>query len=608
MAKGSQKFVLVLLVLILIAVSVGIKLTETTEQANTRKSSTQPRMSRVVDQQYLQTAQQLEKSAETRDELRLVRNAQRLTDNEIDLAFASALRDAKVHPAADNPATKELRDHIREFGEQIKSDQEKIKQLNASIATAKGDRADELQDELQLVQAELVLHQGELDDAKLDLMRAGGDPQSRIQRSFSQHEATQHNDQNQQQAWLSKPESYQVPETLLGQIRAWNQLRGKQQQVAAAKQQASTLEADLDKKHDQLEEHLAQLAQANGATQTVASDKSAKAQQNKAVIALIQHESEDRKTLSEYAQRTQDAQQLQQVYGDWITLVGVRMRACVHGALQSLLWIILVAMGVVAGNIAVERASAKLSSERRRLATMRLLGRFAVQAVGILLVLLVVLGSPGQLSTIVAFAGAGLTVALKDFIVAFFGWFVLMGKNGIRVGDWVEINGIGGEVVEIGLLRTVLLETGNWADSGHPTGRRVTFVNSFAIEGHYFNFSTAGQWLWDSLEIGVPSGKDPYAVTEAIMQLVTSEAEENTRQAELEWRRATSTYGVQSFTAAPAINVRPTAGGVNVNVRYITRAHERYEMRTRLYREIVGLLHGDKQVQANAGSSGASST
>jgi small-conductance mechanosensitive channel len=251
-------------------------------------------------------------------------------------------------------------------------------------------------------------------------------------------------------------------------------------------------------------------------------------------------------------------------------------------------------MGMVAGNMVVDRASAKFSSERRRMATMKLLGRFAVQATGILLILLVVLGSPSQLSTFIAFAGAGLTVALKDFIVAFFGWFVLMGKHGIRVGDWVEINGIGGEVVEIGLLRTVLLETGNLADSGHPTGRRVTFVNSFAIEGHYFNFSTTGQWLWDSLEVGVPSGKDPYATTEAIMELVTKESAENTRQAEQEWRRATTAYGVQSFPAAPAINLRPTGDGVNLNIRYITRANERYEIRTRLYREIVEFLHGTR--------------
>ena len=58
---------------------------------------------------------------------------------------------------------------------------------------------------------------------------------------------------------------------------------------------------------------------------------------------------------------------------------------------------------------------------------------------------------------------------LQDFILGCLGWFALVGKNGIRLGDWVEIEGVSGEVVEIGLLHTVLLETGNLAE-GHPTG------------------------------------------------------------------------------------------------------------------------------------------
>lgn len=116
------------------------------------------------------------------------------------------------------------------------------------------------------------------------------------------------------------------------------------------------------------------------------------------------------------------------------------------------------------------------------------------------MILLVVFGPPNQLATVLALAGADPTVALKDFIVGFFGWFVLMGRNRIRIGDWVEINGVAGEVVEIGLLHTVLLETGNWTDAGHPTGRRVSFVNSYAIEDHYFNFPT----LW-SVALGRPS-------------------------------------------------------------------------------------------------------
>jgi small-conductance mechanosensitive channel len=194
------------------------------------------------------------------------------------------------------------------------------------------------------------------------------------------------------------------------------------------------------------------------------------------------------------------------------------------------------------------------------------------------------------MATVLALGGAGLTIALKDFIVGFFGWFVLMGKNGIRHGDWVEINGVSGEVVEIGLFHTVLLETGSGNDSGHPTGRRVTFVNSYAIEGHYFNFSTSGQWLWDELDIMLPGDQDPYPISEEIQKIVGRETESNTKLAEQEWERLGSIRGVRPFSAGPAVSVRPSNLSFEILVRYVTRANERQQLKSKIYFDIVELL------------------
>jgi small-conductance mechanosensitive channel len=223
--------------------------------------------------------------------------------------------------------------------------------------------------------------------------------------------------------------------------------------------------------------------------------------------------------------------------------------------------------------------------------TLRTVTRVTIQVLAVLLILLVIFGLPRQLGTVLGLAGAGLTVALKDFIVGFLGWFVLMGKNGIRLGDWVEINGVTGEVVELGMFHTVLLETGNWTDSGHPTGRRVTFTNSFAIEGHYFNFSTSGQWLWDELQVVLPAGRDPYPMVDAIQKIVLEATAETAKQAEKEWQGVTrSRDTAHTLTAAPAINVKPVVGGVEIAVRYITRANERYQMRAKLNQAAVDLL------------------
>jgi small-conductance mechanosensitive channel len=232
--------------------------------------------------------------------------------------------------------------------------------------------------------------------------------------------------------------------------------------------------------------------------------------------------------------------------------------------------------------------------DRREMHTMRAVSMFAMQALGIGLILLIIFGMPSNFATVLALAGAGITVAMKDFIVGFFGWFVLMGNNGIRPGDWVEINGVGGEVLQVGLLHTVILETGSWADAGHPTGRKVTFVNSFAIEGHYFNFSTSGQWLWDEIEVQAPANKDPYAIADAIQKLAADATKANAESAEKEWERVTPSYAKKSFSAVPSLSVRPSGAGADIRVRYLTRANERHEVRGQLYKGVMELLRDEE--------------
>jgi small-conductance mechanosensitive channel len=231
------------------------------------------------------------------------------------------------------------------------------------------------------------------------------------------------------------------------------------------------------------------------------------------------------------------------------------------------------------------------AQDRRKRHLVEVASEIACQFVGVVVILLIAFGPPTQLSTMLGLATAGLTVVLKDFIVGFIGWFVLMGRGGVRIGDWVEINGVGGEVIEIGVLKTALLEMGNRSSTGHPTGRRVSFSNSYAIEGHYFNFSTAGQWLWDELQVTLPVAGEPYRIAEQIRQTVERETAASAVEAEQDWEAVMRQYGVTPFSAKPAVDLRPGINGLDVVVRYITRAPQRYEVKSRLFQAIVALLH-----------------
>src|SRR5204862_1561281 len=118
------------------------------------------------------------------------------------------------------------------------------------------------------------------------------------------------------------------------------------------------------------------------------------------------------------------------------------------------------------------------------------------------------------------------------------------------------------------------------------------FMNSYAIEGHFFNFSTAGQWLWDELQVTVPATGDAYSIAQRIREVVERETEADAQLAEQDWERITKQYGTQAFSAKPAVDLRPGTHGLVVQVPYITRGPQRYEMKSRLFRECVGVLLG----------------
>jgi small-conductance mechanosensitive channel len=543
--------------------------------------------SELVDQRPLQTAQQFARMATSAGEKPLAEQALALGDHEMDLAFAAAVHDAQEHPPVLNAEAKAIQARLQKAEDALDSAKKSVDALTAAEAKASGSKKDALDDQLDLAKAQLELAQDEVDDAKQDLIRAGGDPQGRIQTMVEQHEAASHSSDTTQVTVTEPAESG----GLINRLQQWMVWHQKQLQLWSAKHDAESAAASLSLQHDALEKQFnVQTQQISQSSPPSRAQASSSREESAAIVKSTKRRASDQKALTILDKRIGDEKELAEVYANWISIVAAKQRAVLHrGVIGVAIILGLLLVGLFFDGW-LENLLGKTSLDRRQVETLRTVTRVSLQVFAVLFILLVIFGPPSQLGTFLGLAGAGLTVALKDFIVGFLGWFVLMGKNGIRLGDWVEINGVTGEVVELGMFHTVLLETGNWTDSSHPTGRRVTFTNSFAIEGHYFNFSTSGQWLWDELQIVVPAGKDPYPVVDAIQKKVVEATAEGARQAEKEWKGTVRSREMSSQTAAPAINIKPVIGGIEISVRYITRANERYQLRAKLYESAVGLL------------------
>ncbi|HLK68299.1 MAG TPA: mechanosensitive ion channel family protein [Bryobacteraceae bacterium] len=511
----------------------------------------------LVDTSLLQAALNLAPLAATPDEQGQAHEAWRLADHELDLTFDAALREAQADAEAALPSggpLRQLSDAISRLKERVEADKKRVDELGKDAGDA-----------LDLARAQLDLDQDELDDSQQDLAREGGDKRARLQRLLQEHEASE--------KIADQTVKYGTPGatgTMSEQLRNWLSLGECDRLLHIAAQQAAAHASALLDRHNTLERQLP--------TQPGAS----------ASVATLRQLSGQHKTLTGLDQRLEDAKQLVTVYQNWSALVESRRRSTLHLMLRSLAAILGILLVAVLLNRAVRHAFR--GTDRHRLHQLRVIARITLQVVAVLLILLIVFGPPTQLTTLIGLVTAGLTVVMKDFIVAFFGWFTLMGKNGIRVGDWVEIEGVSGQVVEIGLLKTVLLELGNWTETGHPTGRRVAFSNSFAMEGHFFNFSTSDQWLWDELQLTLPPAGDPYQTVSQIREIVERETSADSAEATKDWQRVTHQYGAREFSAGPAVNLRPGINGLEVVVRYITRAPQRNIVKSKLSQAIVDLL------------------
>lgn len=546
----------------------------------------------LVDLRPWQTAQTLAALAVTAEETEYARQAEHLADHEVDQAFASALRKANLK-AAHRVFTGQalaLSQKVLQLQQLVAQDQAQVNTLTAASGSKLGHTQSDTggSNDLEIAKAQLGLDSDELADAQHDLERASGDNRAELQSALAAHEASMRKYDSEANsdgeiAVIAVPRQG----TLAGRIGAWFRQNSRYQLIQQAIQEAQDDTRNLTSQHNALE------TQANArASAGAGADRGS-------MLASLRDRGSESQLLSIYDDRIQTEQQLATVYGKWADQVLLQHRILAHLIVQSLEWILFILISMLVGDASVRRLMAIPVLSERRMHTLRSILELSVQVFGVLLILLVVFGWPKQMPTILGLVTAGITIVLQDFILAFFGWFVLMGKNGIRVGDRIEINGVGGEVIEIGLMNTTLHETGNLADIGLPTGRRISFMNSFAIRGQYFNFSTAGQWMWDEITVSLPASANPRPIVARIQKLVQEETKEGAAIAAQEWRRAMHSGHLSRLDATPVVNLLTTAAGYDIQIRYVTRASSRFETRITLYRQVFDAIQ-DQDVTAKA--------
>ena len=215
------------------------------------------------------------------------------------------------------------------------------------------------------------------------------------------------------------------------------------------------------------------------------------------------------------------------------------------------------------------------------------IGTFTGYLLTIVLITIVFSDKLGGLTVAIGVAGAGIAFALQEVIASFAGWLTIMFGGFYKTGDRVQLGGIKGDVMDIGVLRTTIMETGQWVDGDLYNGRIVLIANSFVFKEPVFNYSGEFPFLWDEIKIPVQYGSD-YDLAKTILEEVGIEvAGDLTSQSMEKWKQLQNKYMLENAQTEPLVSLIANDNWVEMTLRYVVGYRKRRATKTELFTKIL---------------------
>lgn len=202
----------------------------------------------------------------------------------------------------------------------------------------------------------------------------------------------------------------------------------------------------------------------------------------------------------------------------------------------------------------------------------------------------------GGLGVALGVAGAGIAFALQEVIVSIAGWILIMLSGLIRGGERVRIGDIYGDVIDIGVLKTTLMETGDWVKGDLYNGRLVSVANSFVFKGAVYNYSGEYPFLWDEITVPVRTESDYRLASDLFKKVLVDVCGDYARQSELTWNSLTGKYKVEKAEIEPMVTLHFDENWITFTLRYIVDYKSRRSTKDRIFRRLLEEIaaHSDR--------------
>ncbi|MFH1621284.1 MAG: mechanosensitive ion channel domain-containing protein [Patescibacteria group bacterium] len=205
--------------------------------------------------------------------------------------------------------------------------------------------------------------------------------------------------------------------------------------------------------------------------------------------------------------------------------------------------------------------------------------------------------NPQALLVAYGLVAAGVAIALQDVFKNFAGAFTIFLTGIYRVGDRIEVNSKYGDVIDIGLFYTTLLELRTWVDGDQATGRITLLPNGQILSYPVHNYTKDHNFIWDEITLPITYTSDWKKAIKLIQAIVKKETYEATKRAEREISQLEEKYYLSKRNIEPAIFITPTDNWITFRIRYVVDARERRIINNKLAKLILNELRKAKDVK-----------
>jgi len=266
-------------------------------------------------------------------------------------------------------------------------------------------------------------------------------------------------------------------------------------------------------------------------------------------------------------------------------------------AVTRALWTVVVVLVLWLVRVLVLRIAWRHIEEPRQRYAWRKAVSYITAFLGILIIGRIWISGFRSVATFAGLLSAGIAIALKDVFVNLAGWFFILWRRPLAVGDRVEVAGHRGDVVDVRVFQFTLMEVGNWVDADQSTGRMLHVPNGLVLTAPVANYGQGFDYIWNELPVLVTFESNWRKAKGILKTIAERRAEDPGERAAGEVREASKKYMIFYSTLTPTVYTSVEASGVLLTIRYLCPPRRRRGTAHMIWEDVLEAFAAEPDIE-----------